>query len=80
MPAAENPQGLGFRLSRYVRLWVGGLSRRLSSIGIMEKKMETTIIGQLYNGVGFRVEGLGGEGLGFRVWGFKGLGFSYKTL
>ena len=31
VPAAENPQGLGFRLSRFVRLWVGGLSRRLLS-------------------------------------------------
>ena len=32
VPAAENPQGLGFRLSRFVRLWVGGLSRRLLSV------------------------------------------------
>ena len=31
VPAAENPQGLGFRLSRFLRLWVGGLSRRLLS-------------------------------------------------
>ena len=31
VPAAENPQGLGFRLSRFLRLWVAGLSRRLLS-------------------------------------------------
>ena len=31
VPAAENPQRLGFRLSRFVRLCVGGLSRRLLS-------------------------------------------------
>ena len=29
VPAAENPQGLGFRFSRFLRLGVGGLSRRL---------------------------------------------------
>ena len=31
VPAAENPQGLGFRLLRFLRLWIGGLSRRLLS-------------------------------------------------
>ena len=31
MPAAENPQGLRFRLSQFLRFWVGGLSRRLLS-------------------------------------------------
>ena len=31
VPVAENHQGLGFRLSRFLRLWVGGLSRRLLS-------------------------------------------------
>ena len=32
VPAAENPQALGFRLSRFLRLWLGGLSRRLLSM------------------------------------------------
>ena len=31
MPAAENPQGFAFRLSCFLRHWVGGLSRRLLS-------------------------------------------------
>ena len=36
VPAAEKPQGLGFRLSRFLRLWVGGLSRRLLSLGFKD--------------------------------------------
>ena len=67
VPAAENPQGFAFRLSCFLRLWVGGLSRRLLSN-----------IYDLYNegsGPGFRKTLWEGEmriariAIGFRVQG-----------
>ena len=73
MPAAENPQGLGFRFSRFLRLWVGGLSRRLLS------PYPAGQIVPILLGLGFirRVQGLKGSRVqqlcqGFRVQGFKG--------
>ena len=54
VPAAENPQGLGFRLSRFVRLWVGGLSRRLLSKGSTSSTL--TLLGLKW--------AFGGESLG----------------